>query len=47
MRIRFFNDGNGSGTSHYFWQVDDVQLVEAYDFDLALGALRAAAAEAS
>jgi len=38
VRIRFFNDGNGSGTSHYFWQVDDVQLVEAYDFDLQMTA---------
>ncbi len=31
--IRFHHDAE-SGTSHYFWQIDDVKIIEAYDYDL-------------
>ena len=33
VKIRFRHDGD-MGTSHYQWQVDDVQLVELFDADL-------------
>jgi hypothetical protein len=35
VQIRFLFDGSG-GTSHYWWQLDDVGVVETYENDLAL-----------
>ncbi len=33
-RFRFVWDGTASGSSHYHWQVDDVKLIEVFDYDL-------------
>jgi len=35
FQFRFFFDGNG-GTSHYFWQIDDVKMFENWDYDLTM-----------
>ena len=35
VQIRFLFDGSG-GTSHYWWQLDDVAIVETFENDLAL-----------
>ncbi|MBV6405857.1 MAG: T9SS type A sorting domain-containing protein [Flavobacteriales bacterium] len=36
VMIRFFFDGTTAGTSHYYWQVDDVRIIELYEYDLAM-----------
>jgi hypothetical protein len=36
VKIRFLFDGSG-GTSHYWWQVDDVEVIESYTDDLFMG----------
>ncbi|MCC6399402.1 MAG: T9SS type A sorting domain-containing protein [Flavobacteriales bacterium] len=36
VNIRFFFDGSTAGTSHYYWQVDDVRIIELYEYDLAV-----------
>ncbi len=36
VQLRFFHDGSNSGSSHYHWQIDDVNIIEAYDYDLAM-----------
>lgn len=36
VKFRFMHDGTNSGSSHYYWQIDDVKLVVAEDFDLVL-----------
>jgi len=33
VKFRFYHEG-AAGTSHYHWQLDDVKLVETYDYDL-------------
>ncbi len=34
FQFRFFFDGNeGTGTSHYFWQIDDVEVYESWTND--------------
>jgi hypothetical protein len=35
FKFRFFFDGNG-GTSHYFWQIDDITVFENWDYDLSM-----------
>ncbi|MEO8069145.1 MAG: T9SS type A sorting domain-containing protein [Flavobacteriales bacterium] len=36
VRFRFVFDGAGAGTSHYHWQIDDVKLIEVFDYDLVM-----------
>ncbi len=36
VRVRFFWDGSNASTSHYHWQVDDVRVIELYEYDLAM-----------
>lgn len=36
VRFRFNHDGSASNSSHYYWQIDDVQIVESADNDLDL-----------
>ncbi len=37
VRIRFAHEGTTSGNiTHYFWQVDDVSIIESYDSDTRL-----------
>ncbi|MBL7964475.1 MAG: T9SS type A sorting domain-containing protein [Flavobacteriales bacterium] len=37
VRFRFAHDGTASGNmTHYFWQVDDVRLVESPDYDMVI-----------
>jgi hypothetical protein len=38
VRLRFFHDGSNAGTSHYHWQIDDIQIVELFNYDLNLSA---------
>lgn len=33
VKFRFFHDP-AAGSSHYHWQIDDVKIVEVYDYDL-------------
>jgi Secretion system C-terminal sorting domain len=33
VQFRFHHDGANAGTSHYHWQVDDINIVEAPQFD--------------
>ncbi len=34
VTIRFYHDGPNSSSSHYHWQIDDVKIVELYNYDL-------------
>lgn len=36
LKIRFFFDGTG-GTSHYYWQVDDIAIYESFNYDSGMG----------
>lgn len=38
VRLRFFHDGGNSGSSHYHWQIDDIKIVELFDYDLKMSA---------
>ncbi len=42
VRIRFTFDGSG-GATHYYWQIDDVKIREAYNYDLVARNCRMAA----
>lgn len=35
VRIRFYHN-SASGSSHYHWQIDDVKIIELFNYDLAL-----------
>ncbi|MBK8340083.1 MAG: T9SS type A sorting domain-containing protein [Flavobacteriales bacterium] len=36
VKFRFRFAGEDVGTSHYYWQVDDVRIVELYEYDLSM-----------
>lgn len=35
-RFRFLFNGGDQGTSHYHWQIDDVNIIEVFDFDMVI-----------
>ncbi len=36
VQFRFMHDGTTAESSHYYWQIDDVKVIEALDYDLVL-----------
>ena len=36
VKFRFRFGGSDAGTSHYYWQVDDVRIIELYEYDLSM-----------
>jgi Secretion system C-terminal sorting domain len=34
VKLRFYHDGPNSNSSHYHWQIDDINIVELYNYDL-------------
>lgn len=36
VRFRFYHDGTFSQTSHYHWQIDDIQIIEVFPNDLSI-----------